>query len=254
VNASKVVRRNSLVHWRAWKSSIFLSVLGPVLFLTAMGLGLGSLVREGEGSFGEAGYLGFFATGMLAANCMQSGTFAATYPVMSKITWQRNYEALLATPLEVRDIFFGELTWIAATLAQQTIPFFVVMALFGIFDSPLALLAIPAAILVGVGSGALVMAFTATLETDSAYTWLFRFVVTPLFLLSGTFFPVDELPRWGVLIAQLTPLYHAIELVRGFTIAQMSAPSAVVHLGYLVAFLAVGTTLGVHSLTRRLVT
>lgn len=233
---------------------MFLSVLAPVFFLTAMGLGLGSLVEEGSQAFGNPGYLGFFATGMLAANCMQSGTFAATYPVMSKITWQRNYEAMLATPLKVRDIFFGELVWIGATLAQQTIPFFAVMALFGIFDSALALLAIPAAILLGVGFAAMVMSFTATLQTDEAYTWLFRFIVTPLFLLSGTFFPIDELPAWAVIVAQLTPLYHAIELVRGSTISSISFSAALVHLGYLLIFAAVGTALGVRNLTRRLVT
>ena len=253
MKATKVIRRNYLVFWRAWRSSMFLSVLGPVLFLTAMGLGLGSLVEPDAEAFGGATYLAFFATGMLAANCMQSGTFAASYPMMSKITWQKNYEAMLAAPLEVRDIYFGELAWIAATLAQQTIPFFLIMALFGIFDSPVAVLAIPAAILTGLGFAAVVMALTATLKTDEAYTWLFRFVVTPLFLLSGTFFPIDDLPAWAVVAAQLTPLYHGIELVRGLTISDLPLFSGLWHLGYLLAFLAIGVTIGVRNLTRRLV-
>jgi lipooligosaccharide transport system permease protein len=254
MNATKVVWRNSLVFWRAWRSSMFLSVLSPVLFLAAMGLGLGSLVERGGGQdFGGVGYLAFFSTGMLAANAMQSGTFAATYPVMSKITWQRNYEAMLATPLEVRDIFFGELGWIGVTLAQQAIPFFAVMAVFGIFRSPLAVLAIPVAILVGLGFAAATFALTATLETDEAYTWLFRFVVTPLFLLSGTFFPADGLPEWAVVVAQLTPLYHGIELVRGLTISEDLSVSAALHVVYLVVFLAVGVTIGVRNLERRLI-
>lgn len=253
MKALKIIRRNSLVYWRAWRSSMFLSVLGPVLFLTAMGLGLGSLVDPDVEAFGGAGYLAFFATGMLAANCMQSATFSASYPMMSKITWQKNYEAMLAAPLEVRDIYFGELAWIGATLAQQTIPFFVVMVFFGIFDSPRAVLAIPAAILVGLGFAAAVMAFTATLKTDEAYTWLFRFVVTPLFLLSGTFFPIDDLPAWAVMAAQLTPLYHGIELVRGVTISELTLFSGLWHLGYLLVFLAIGVTLGVRNLTQRLV-
>jgi lipooligosaccharide transport system permease protein len=253
VNATKVVWRNSLVFWRAWRSSMFLSVLTPVMFLSAMGLGLGSLVDPGAGAFGGAGYLAFFSTGMLAANAMQSGTFAATYPVMSKITWQKNYEAMLATPLVVRDVFFGELSWIAITLAQQTIPFFLVMALLGVFDSPLALVSIPIAILVGLGFGAVTIALTATLKTDEAYTWLFRFVVTPLFLLSGTFFPVDGLPSWGAEVARLTPLYHGIELVRQFTVAEVAFSSAILHLLYLIGFLALGVTLGIRNLTHRLV-
>jgi len=232
---------------------MFLSVLGPVLFLTAMGLGLGSLVDPNVQAFGGASYLAFFATGMLAANCMQSAAFSASYPMMSKLTWQRNYEAMLATPLEVRDIYFGELAWIGVTLAQQTIPFFAVMALFGIFDSPLAVLAIPAAVLTGLGFGAAVMALTATLKTDEAYTWLFRFVVTPLFLLSGTFFPINELPVWGVAAAQLTPLYHGIELIRGMTISNLTLVAGLTHLTYLLLFLAVGIVIGVRNLTHRLV-
>lgn len=232
---------------------MFLSVLSPVLFLTAMGLGLGSLVDPDTRAFGGASYLAFFATGMLAANCMQSAFFHASYPMMSKLTWQRNYEAMLAAPLEPRDIFFGELAWIGATLVQQTIPFFAVMALFGIFDSPAAILAIPAAVLTGLGCAAAVMAFTATLKTDEAYTWLFRFVVTPLFLLSGTFFPIDGLPAWAVAVAQLTPLYHGIELIRGMTISDLSLLSGLGHVGYLLVFLAIGIVLGVRNLTRRLV-
>ena len=170
-----------------------------------------------------AGYLAFFSTGMLAANAMQSGTFAATYPVMSKITWQRNYEAMLATPLGTRDVFFGELAWIGMTLAQQTVPFFVVMALLGVFESPLALVAIPIAILVGLGFAASTMALTATLETDEAYTWLFRFVVTPLFLLSGAFFPIDGLPSWGTAVAQFTPQCDALlEERRGSPVIALS--------------------------------
>lgn len=232
---------------------MFLSVLGPVLFLTAMGLGLGSLVDPNVQAFGGASYLAFFATGMLAATCMQSAAFSASYPMMSKLTWQRNYEAMLATPLEVRDIYFGELAWIGVTLAQQTIPFFAVMALFGIFDSPLAVLAIPAAVLTGLGFAAAVMGLTAKLKTDEAYTWLFRFVVTPLFLLSGTFFPINDLPAWAVAAAQVTPLYHGIELIRGMTISNLTLVAGLTHITYLLLFLAVGIVIGVRNLTHRLV-
>jgi len=250
VSAGDVVVRNGLVSWRSWKASFFLSVLGPVMFLSAMGLGLGSLVREGR-TFGGVDYLSFFATGILASSAMQSGVFTATYPILSKIMWQRNYEAMLATPLSVREIFIGELGWAAVSLAQLEIPFFAVMMLMGIFDSWTAVLAIPVAILVGVSCCAPVMAFTATRQTDEAYTWLFRFVVTPLFLLSGTFFPIDELPAWGQVVAQATPLFHGVEVVRQLTIYDLDI-SAVWHLAYLVGLLAVGTVLGIRSLERRL--
>ncbi|MPZ69799.1 MAG: ABC transporter [Actinobacteria bacterium] len=251
MNAAKVVRRNVTVFWRAWRFSFFLSVLSPVMFLSAMGLGLGSMVSETD-AFGGVDYVDFFATGMLAATCMQAGVFNATYPIMMKMMWQRNYEAMLASPLEVRDIFLGELASIGLMLAQVAVPFAGVMALFGVFDSPMAILAIPVAVLLGLACASVIMAFTATLQTDEAYTWLFRFVVTPLFLLSGTFFPIDELPLWGKVVAQATPLYHGVELVRQLAIYELEA-SALWHLGYLLVMLGIGTALGMRNLERRLV-
>lgn len=245
-----MVQRDLLVFWRAWRSSFFLSVLTPVMFLSAMGLGLGSLVQEGR-SFGGAEYLPFFATGMLAASCMQSGFFGATYPVMSKIIWQRNYEAMLASPLSVRDIFIGEMAWIGVTVAQLAVPFFVVMVFFGVIESPMALLAIPVVVLLGLSCAGVVFAYSATLQTDEAYTWLFRLVVTPLFLLSGTFFPIEQLPAWGQVVAHLTPLFHGVELVRQLTIYSLDA-SALWHLMYLLVLLSIGVRTGIRNLTRRL--
>lgn len=250
MSTGDIVFRNGLVSWRSWKASLFLSVLAPVMFLSAMGLGLGSLVHEGR-AFGGVDYLAFFATGILASSAMQSGVFTATYPILSKIMWQRNYEAMLASPLSVREIFLGELGWAAVTLAQLAIPFFGVMAVMGIFDSWSAVFAIPVVILVGLSCCAPVMAFTATRRTDEAYTWLFRFVVTPLFLLSGTFFPIKELPAWGQVVAQATPLFHGVEVVRQLTIYDLGI-SAVWHLAYLFALLGVGTMVGIRNLEKRL--
>jgi lipooligosaccharide transport system permease protein len=220
------------------------------MFLSAMGLGLGSLVNEGR-SFGGVTYLQFFATGILASSAMQSGVFSATYPVLSKIMWQRNYEAMLASPLSVRDILFGEMGWGALTLTQLSVPFFIVMTFMGIFESWTAIFAVPVVILVGLSCAAPVFAFTATLQTDEAYTWIFRFIVTPLFLLSGTFFPIKELPLWGQVVAQATPLFHGVELVRQLTIYDLEV-SAIWHLAYLLALLAVGVRFALRNLERRL--
>ena len=250
MSATDVVVRNGLVFWRAWKASFILSVLSPVMFLSAMGLGLGSMVDEGR-TFDGASYLAFFATGILASSAMQSGVFIATYPVMSRITWQRNYEAMLASPLSVRDVFLGELGWAGVSLAQLAVPFFAVMAVMGIFDSWTHALAIPVAIIVGLACCAPVMAFTATLHTDEAYTWLFRFVVTPLFLLSGTFFPIQELPAWGQVIAYATPLFHGVELIRQLTIYDLEL-SALWHLAYLLVLLGIGVVVGIRNFEKRL--
>lgn len=240
-----------MVFWRAWRFSIFLAALTPVLFLSAMGLGLGSMVEERE-AFGGVEFIDFFATGLLAANCFQIGVFDATYPIMSKMVWQRNYEAILASPLGVRDIFLGELSWIAIVLTLAAIPFFVIMAFMGIVASAIAVLAIPIGVLTGVACASVVFAFTATLQTDEAYTWLFRLVVTPLFLLSGTFFPVSELPGWGRWLAEASPLYHGVELIRQVSIYDLEA-SALWHTAFLVVLLGLGTSIGIRNLERRLV-
>jgi lipooligosaccharide transport system permease protein len=250
MSAVDVVVRNGLVSWRGWRASLFLSVLAPVMFLSAMGLGLGSLVEEGQ-TFGGVDYLAFFATGMLAANSMQNGVFGATYPMMSKITWQRNYEAMLASPLSVRQIFLGELAWSGIALGQVAVPYFVVMTLFGIFDSPQAILAIPAAILLGLSCAAPMMAYTATQQTDEAFTWIFRLIVTPMFLLGGTFFPIEELPGWAQVVAQATPVFHGVELIRQVTVYDLEL-SALWHIAYLVILMIVGTTLGIRNLEKRM--
>lgn len=220
------------------------------MFLSAMGLGLGSMVREDE-SFGGVDYLPFFATGILAASAMQSGVFSGAYPIMAKIVWQRNYEAILSSPLSVRDVVLGELMWSGVMLTQSSFFFFLVMVAFGVFSSPGAIVVVPVVVLVGVASASVVMAFTATRETDEAYTWVFRFIVTPLFLLSGTFFPIDELPVWGRVVAQATPLYHGVELVRQLSIYDLEA-SAAWHLSYLVALLTLGIWWGLRTFERRL--
>ena len=253
MNAVKVVKRNYQVFWRGWRGSMFLSVLGPVMFLSAMGMGLGSLVRTPSDGFGGVEYLAFFATGMLAAQAMQTGSFSAAWPLLSKFLWRKTYDPMLSTPLSVRDLFFGELIWIGLLLVQQVVPFFVIMVLFDIVEPSMALSAIPVAVLLGLSCAAALMAYTATMETDKPYAWVFRFVMTPLFLLSGTFFPVEELPAWAEVVAQLTPLYHGIDLIRQLTIWEFSLGSAVAHLVYLVVFLAIGVTFGLRNFERRLV-
>ncbi len=250
MSAADVVVRNGIVAWRGRRASLGLSVLAPIMFLTAMGLGLGSMVEGGD-AFGGIDYLPFLATGMLAANAMQNGVFGASYPILSRIMWQRNYEALLASPLSVAQVFVGEVAWGAVALAQVAIPYFLVMLAFGIFDSAFALLAIPAAILLGLSCFAPVMALTATLHTDEAYTLLFRLGVTPMFLLGGTFFPIDELPTWAQWLAQITPVFHGVELIRQVTVYDIEM-SAVWHVAYLVALLVAGTVVGIRKLEKRM--
>jgi lipooligosaccharide transport system permease protein len=251
--AARVLQRNLLVYRRTWRGSIFGSFLTPLLYLTAMGIGLGQLMAKGGSTMlGGVEYLDFLGPGILASSCMQAASFESTYPIMGKIAWRKNYEAILATPMEVHHLLIGELGWIGFRLTTMATVFMVVLTMFGIPRSPLALLAIPAAVLTGIAFSAPIIAFAATRTNDSGFAALFRFIINPLFLFSGTFFPVSQLPNQVEWVAAATPLYHGVALVRGAVLDAMPSTWPL-HLAYLVVFIAATGYVAYRLLRRRLV-
>ena len=249
--SGRVWQRNWLVYKRLWHRSLAFGFLQPVLFLTAMGLGLGVLITD-TAAFGGFEYLHWLGPGLLAAMAMQTATFESTYPIMNKIMWGRNYEAMLSTPLGIRHIVIGELGWSAFRIGTLAAVFLVVLALFGVPRTPLALLAIPFTILVGLAFSACLIAFTATQKNDVGFSAIFRFVINPLFLFSGTFFPLSQLPDQVEWVPWLTPLFHGVELVRGAILGTLDPLAAPIHLAYLLAMFAVGAWLAERTLTRRM--
>ncbi len=249
----------SLAYWayqykRTWRGSVVTSFLYPVLYLAAMGVGLGSLVNKHHRLDGVS-YVAYIAPGLLAATAMQIAVNESMYPVMAAIKWIRTYFAMLATPLRVRDVLGGHLLWVVVRLVTVTTIYMAVIYAFGAVESPLAPLAIPAAVLTGMAFAAPVMAFAASQENDAGFSSLYRFVIIPLFLFSGTFFPVSQLPGFLQVIAQLTPLYHGVALCRGLVVGHgLSAASAAVDLAYLIALTVLGFYLAGISYKRRLVT
>jgi lipooligosaccharide transport system permease protein len=248
--AARVLQRNLWVYRRTWRGSILGSFLTPLLYLTAMGIGLGALItREVAG----VDYVAFLGPGILAATCMQTAVFESTFPVLGKISWRRNYEAMLATPLDVRHLIAGELLWVGFRVLTMSSVFLVVLTLFGIARWPSAILAVPAAILTGLAFSSVVMAFTATQRTGEGFSWMFRFIINPLFLFSGTFFPLTQLPEAVQWAAALTPLYHGVSLVRGAVLADAGFLGAwPLHIAYLAGMLAIGAWLAHRLLKRRL--
>ena len=250
---ARVLQRNLLVYRRTWRGSLFGSFLTPLLYLTAMGIGLSQLMaRGGTDLLGGVPYLDFLGPGILASSCMQTASFESTYPIMGKISWRKNYEAILATPIEVHHLLIGELGWIAFRLTTMATVFMIVLTLFGIPRSPLALLAIPAAVLSGVAFAAPIIAFSATRHNDSGFAALFRFIINPLFLFSGTFFPVSQLPDAVEWVAAATPLYHGVALVRGAVLDNMPSTWPL-HVAYLVVWVAITGYIAYRLLRRRLV-
>ncbi len=251
---ARVLEHNLMVYRRVWHGSVLGSLISPVLFLAAMGIGLGGYVnRGGAGALGGVSYLAFLAPGLLAAQAMQTAAFETTYPIMGKIVWDKLYDAMLATPLTVRDLLAGELEWLVVRLTIVCSAFLGVAIVFGAVRLPLGLLALPVAVLTGLGFAAPIMAFSATQRQDSAFNVIFRFGITPLFLLSGTFFPLDRLPAVVQPLAYLTPLYHGVALARGLTLGSIDPAAAAGHVAALVAFVAGGWVLAAISFRRRLV-
>lgn len=244
--------------WRTythtWRGTIYTKVLEPVLFLTAMGVGLGTLVNSRHsGRLDGLSYLDFVAPGLVAAVGMQTASFEATWPVLGSIKWHRTYFGMLAGPLTVADLVTGQLAWIATSIATSCGIYLAVAAAFGAVHSVLAVLAFPAAVLTGLAFAAPIAAFAATVDNDTAFAMLYRFGVVPLFLFSGSFFPITQLPHWMQYVAYATPLWHGVDLTRHLVLGQVQAVD-LAHVAYLVALTALGALVARRTFARRLVT
>lgn len=250
----RVTERHLRVWRRAWRGSVFSSFVSPVLFLAAMGLGLGSMVDGGAGSeaLGGVTYVAFVGSGLLAAATFQNAAGESTWPVMMGIKWGRSYHAMLATPVGVRDIVAGHLLFVLLRLTASATVFALVMTVFGVSTLPRALLAVVPAVLTGMAATTPVMAYTSWIDGDEMLAYLFRFAIVPIFLLSGAFFPVSSLPVWVQPVAWATPLWHGVELTRGVALAVPTVLPAAAHVAYLVAWVSVGALLARPLLRRRL--
>jgi lipooligosaccharide transport system permease protein len=238
---------------RTWRGSIYTSFLSPVLYLGAMGIGLGKLVdAHGTGRLGGVSYLAFLAPGLLAAAAMQAGIEESTYPVLGSVKWRGTYYAAAASPLRPADIFHGHLLFTAMRLAMNSAIFLVVMAAFGAITSPWVLAALPVAVLTGIAFAAPVEAWAITVTKDTSFALVFRFGMIPLFLFSGTFFPVTQLPAWIRPLAYATPLWHGVALCRSLSLGTATLGGTLVHVGYLAALAAVSIAIGERTYRRRL--
>lgn len=243
MSALRIIQRNALVYRRVWRGTLFLSFLQPVLFLLAMGLGVGALVDRGGTPLPDGvTFLQFLAPGLLASTAMQTASFDSSFPVAGKLTWYRNYDAIHATPMSVASIVLGELGWIGLRLLSVAVAFTIVMAVFGVPRSPLVLLAIPASVLTGLAFSGPVMAYATLTRTGADFSGIFRFVITPLAIFSGVFFPISRLPGPLESVAWFTPLFHGVELTRGLTLGtiDLASPIWLIHVGYLVGLVLVG--------------
>jgi lipooligosaccharide transport system permease protein len=209
--AFRVWRRN-LESWRRFAATFFVAALGdPILYLLGIGYGLGRFVADIDGQ----PYAAFLAPGIVAYTAMNSSTFEATIGSFTRMSEQRTYEAILATPCSVADIVAGDVLWSASKSVISVSLLTAILALAGLLRHPLALALVPLGFLVGLMFAALGMVVTAKAPSYDFFNYYFTFVFSIMFLFSGVFFPLDSLPAWAHAVAWVLPLTHAVSLSHG---------------------------------------
>ena len=203
-------RRNLLV----WRKLMLPSIMGnfgePLLYLLALGYGFGRLV----GDIGELPYIMFLASGIICSSAMNTSSFEALYSAYTRMTVQRTWGAMLDAPLNVDDVALGEISWAATKALISSTAILVVASLLGLVGGWQAILVLPVILLTGFCFGACAMVITAVSRSYDFFLYYFTLVMTPMLLLSGVFFPLDQLPELVATGAFLLPLAHAVEIVR----------------------------------------
>ena len=244
--ALRLIERNLYLYRHGWLA-IVSGFFEPLFYLLSIGFGLGALIGNVPGPGGkEISYQLFVAPALLASSSMNGAITEATLNFFFKLKYQKTFDSILSTPLSVADIALGELGWALIRGGLYTLGFIFVMVFLGIGVSPWLLLTLPAALLISFAFGAVGMAATSFMRTWQDFD-LIQLVVLPMFLFSGTFYPVETYPEGLRLLVELTPLYQGVDLLRSLAVGVVG-PSTLVH----AAYLAVMGVLGLFLVSRRL--
>ena len=239
------IAEHRLLLMRAYGSTILATSIGnPLVYLFALGVGLASLVQAplGDGRGGEVSYLAFVAPALLASAAVTVASEEFTYPVLSAFKWNPVFIGARSSPVSSAQIADGVIIAVVLRMAATCLIYFGVMLLFGAVPSPLGAVGIVTATVTGVAVGVVIMAYTSTVTEDKGQMAIIqRFIITPLFLFSGTFFPLEQLPVYLQWIGWLSPLWHGTELGRVLSYGA-SDPGwlSVIHIVYLLAITVVG--------------
>lgn len=249
--AVKLVQRNVLAYkhyWIAFISGFF----EPVFYLGAVGFGVGQFVGGVPYAGGQLEYASFLAPGMLAASTLNGALFDGFFTPFFKLNWMKTYDGIITTPVNIPDIAVGEMLWALIRSTIYGAGFLIVMVAFGLVHSPWALLALPAVMLSGGALSAGAMILTGITKEISSLEKVMTLVVFPLFLFSGTFFPVSLYPDLLRRVVQATPLFHSASLLRALTTGEVGMQT-LWHVAYLVAMLGVAGAVSIRLMRRRLV-
>ncbi len=241
---------------RTWRGSVVSSFLNPVFYVLAMGVLLGGFIDgDPERLEGATSYLAFIVPGLVAAHAMQTAVADTSWPVFSNFKWNKVYDSMVATPITVRQVAIAHLVYVSLRVTVTCAVFDLVVVPFGVYESwwaPFA--ALTAQALTGAAFATLMYGFACRIESDAAFGVVFRVGIFPLFLFSGAFFPVSNLGAVGERLAQLTPLWHGVNLSRMFSLDQVDWSLAAVNAAVLLVVLAAGSRWAVTGLENRLAT
>lgn len=250
--AWRVWRRDLDVYRTTWRVNFLPPLLEPIFYVLAFGLGLGSLIREVEYLGARLPYLDFMVPGVISVAIMFWAYFETTYSSFVRMYYQRTFDAILATPLLVEDVIAGEWLWGATKSVLAATITLAVMGLFGLIVWPAGLLVVPLAVVGGLLFSALGLITTAITPRIDTFNLPIFVLVFPMFLFSGTFFPIDILPAWAYAIAQALPLTHVCFLVRGACLGQ-APPTWIVNLVYLMVVTVFAAGAALVLMRRRLI-
>jgi len=252
--ALSVFEYNMVGYRRTWRGSVLSSFVLPVLFVIGFGLSVARIVDVG-GRLGPVAYRDFIVPGIMASTALQVAFGESAYPVMSRFTWIRTYHAMVATPLRPGDIIAGDLMFMVFRLVSSSLVFLAIAVGFGSVHSWWALTVPLSCALTGLSLATPVVAYAAHVDNDGRFALLHRFVVLPMTLFAGVFFPVQKLPEVVRWLAYSSPLYHGVELTRAATLPGLAAgPLALLgHVLYLAAWAVGGFLLARVTYRRRLV-
>ncbi|MCX7816940.1 MAG: ABC transporter permease [Syntrophales bacterium] len=212
----RVWLRNWEVHKATWKINFLVPLLEPIFYLVAFGVGLNALVGEVNLYGQKVSYFTFVATAILGINIMNYAFFENTYSSFVRMYYQKTFDAMIATPLTPEEIITGEIVWGATKSLMATVVVMFVLSLFDLIRYPHGLMVIPLAVIGGLAFGSIGMFFTAFVRHIDSFNLPYFLFITPMYLFSGTFFPLDVLPLWMQILAFFLPLTHLVNMIREF--------------------------------------
>ena len=248
----RVWERNLVVYQKIWKVNFITPLLEPLFYIMAFGLGFSGLIGTVRYAGLALSYTAFIAPALVATAVMWNAFFETTYGSFVRMYYQKTFDGMLSTPLSLEEIIIAEIVWSATKAVGAAAVMLLVLGVLGYVRFPLGLLLIPVALLGGLAFGAVGMFFTGIVPTIDMFNLPIFLFVTPMFLFSGTFFPVSNLPLWAQPVALVFPLYHLTELARYFSLGAHETPP-VLSILYLLLFFVIFAVLALRAMRRRLI-